>query len=117
METGWRMKVDVERQGSVTVIVPRDALTEASTEAVERTVSEEARSGGVRLVLDLTHVPFVDSAGIECLLKLARSGSSSALRPRVASLSETVREALYLTGTLKQLSVFDSVESAVRSYL
>ncbi|TWT41174.1 STAS domain protein [Phycisphaerae bacterium RAS1] len=111
------MKVDVERQGSVSVIVPRDAITEASTETVEQAVSGETSSGGVRLVIDMTHVPFVDSAGIECLVRMARTGSSTALRLRVASLSETVREALYLTGTLKQLSVYDSVESAVRSYL
>lgn len=110
------MKIDLEKHGSVTVLVPRDALTAATLEAAERALQDELRSGSRRLVLDMTHVAFVDSAGIELLLKSA-GDSASAVRPRVAGLTQAVREALYLTDTLKRFFVFESVEAAVRSYL
>lgn len=65
----------------------------------------------------MTHVPFVDSAGVEFLLAFAGDEAAGALRPRVVGLSDTVREVLYLTEALKRFFVFDSVEAAVRSYV
>lgn len=111
------MKVDVEKHGTVNVVVPRDALTEAAVGDVQQVLESEVRQTRVRLVLDLTHVPFVDSAGIEFLLTVAGNASAGAMRPRLAGVNETVREALFLTGTLPRFYLFDSVEAAVRSYL
>lgn len=111
------MKIELERQGSVTVLVPRDSLTEGTVNDLRMLLEEEAEKTGARLVLDMTHIPFVDSVGIEYLLNAAGDSSVGALRPRLASLSDTVREALYLTGCLKRFSLFDSVEAAVRSYM
>lgn len=109
------MKVDVEKQGSVTVFVPRDSLTESSVTYLQDAVGVATRNGGTpRTVYDLGHVSYVDSSGIECLLKLAGPGGPT--QPRLAAMNETVREALLLTGVWKRLSVFDSVEAAVRSY-
>jgi hypothetical protein len=65
----------------------------------------------------MNDVPFIDSAGIEFLLHYAGDPAAGALRPRVVELSETAREALYLTDTLKRFFVFDTVEAAVRSYV
>lgn len=111
------MKIDLEKHGSVSVLAPRDALTESTLVDVKRLLDEESRKGGVRLVLDLTHVSYLDSAGIELLLSVAGDAAAGALRPRLAGLSETVRETLYLTDTLRRFYVFDAVEAAVRSYL
>jgi anti-anti-sigma factor len=111
------MKVDTQQHGSVTVLVPRGAITEPELEHMERALGPEQARAGSRLVIDMSHVPYVDSAGIEFLLKFAGSAPSAGLRPRLASLSDTVREALDLTGTLKKFYRFDAVESAVRSYM
>ena len=110
------MNVEIEQQGSVTVVVPHDALTETTVSDLRDRLERQAGPAQTRLVLDLARVSFVDSAGIEFLLAFA-GGAAGALRPRVAGLSKTVREALYLTDTLKRLFVFDSVEAAVRSYV
>jgi anti-anti-sigma factor len=110
------MKVDLEKQGTVAVLVPRDALTESTTPALRDVADSLQRQGGApRIVVDLTNVPYVDSAGIEGLLSLA-GGAATPLQARFASLSETVREALQLTGVIKRLVVYESVEAAVRSY-
>ena len=111
------MKVEVQRRGSVTVVVPHDALTETTVGELEELVAGENGQSGARLVLDLGQVPFADSAGIELLLRFAGDRRAGSLRPRVVKLSETVREALDLTNTLERFLVFDSVEAAVRSYV
>lgn len=159
------MKVEIQRHGAVTVVVPQDALTEATTESLQATLAREGLLNSVRLVLDLGQTPYVDSAGIEFLLGFCgsptlqptarkdgpsrtaaastgpaasaggaapagsgatpaegaggrpREALASGVRPRLAGLTDAVREALYLTDTLKRFSIFDSVPSAVRSYV
>ncbi len=112
------MKVDLETHGSVVVIVPRDAITEATLADVSAaTEAARAQSGGGRMVLDMGNVAFLDSAAIEHLLSFAGTASRGPLVPRLAALNETVRETLSLTETLPRFSIYDSVESAVRSYL
>ncbi|MBU0641575.1 MAG: STAS domain-containing protein [Planctomycetes bacterium] len=111
------MKVEIQRHGSVNVIAPRDALTESTTAELRQELQSELGQPGVRMVLNMAHVPYVDSAGIEYLLGLAGDASAGSLRPRLADLTDTVREALFLTSTLKRFYVFESVEDAVRSYV
>ena len=110
------MKVELLRQGGVTVAVPHDALTEATVLELQSALAGEAQQTGAKLVFDLKNVAFVDSAGIEFLLRLAGDRRVGALRPRIVELSESVREALDLTETLGRFFVFDSVEAAVKSY-
>ena len=111
------MKVDLQKHGSVKVVVPQDAITEAAVEDLQHALEAEAHEAAVRLVVDMTRVPYVDSAGIEFLLALAGDASAGALRARLAGLTETVREALSLTDMLKRFHIFDTVEAAVRSYV
>ncbi len=112
------MKVEVQQHGSVLLIVPRGAITDGELEDLQRSLgADDARGGGGRQVLDMSQVPWVDSAGIEFLIQFAASAPSAGLRPRLAAMTDTVREALDLTETLKRFYRFDTVESAVRSYL
>lgn len=137
------MRVEVQKHGTVTVLTPQDALIESNVHDLHAALEREAEQRNVRVVLDLSNVPYVDSAGIELLLahcgnpplqpsarKLppsegaprsepirAREAAPGGLRPRLAGLSDTVREALDLTDTLKRFAIFDSVHAAVRSYV
>jgi anti-anti-sigma regulatory factor len=152
------MKIDLQRHGTVTVVVPQDALTESTVAELRTALEREGLQHNVRLVLDLAQVAYVDSAGIEFLLGFCgnpplqqiprreaaskaaatpgvlpaaraagaetavkatrpRESQAGGLRPRLAGLNDTVREALYLTDALKRFSIFDSVPAAVRSYV
>ncbi|MBN2448366.1 MAG: STAS domain-containing protein [Phycisphaerae bacterium] len=109
------MKTDVQPHGSVMVVTPHGPLTREEVAEFRNTVGQAIASREGRVVLDLQHVPYVDSEGIESLLELC-GATESLNRPRLAQLDETCREALDLTEVLWQLEVFDTVESAIRSY-
>jgi hypothetical protein len=126
------MKIDVQRHGTVTVVVPQDAITETTAAELRSALEREGLQSTVRVVLDLSQVAYVDSAGIEFLLEFCgtpglqraptaagdrRPPIGATLRPRMAGLTDTVREALYLTDTLNRFTVFDTVPAAVRSYV
>lgn len=108
------MKVQVEPHGSVAVLVPHGPLTGDEIHDLRRAV-ETAGGQARRLVIDMVDVPFLDSGAIELLLELCHANNAAPLRPKLAALSETCREALDLTDSLTRLEVFDTVENALRS--
>jgi len=58
------MKMEQIQHGTVTVLVPDGALIEEEADDFSRRVRERLQSGSVRVVLQLNHVPFIDSAGL-----------------------------------------------------
>lgn len=110
------MKIDTQLHGSVSVLVPHGPLASEEQEDFRTAVEAAIAQKSGRVVLDMTDVPYLDSGGIETLLESCAGQHAGSARPRLAQLSETCREALELTDVLSQLTVFDTVESAIRSY-
>jgi len=110
------MKVDVQIHGSVSVLVPHGALAGDDVEDFRQRMQTVLEQKDGRVVLDMSDVPYLDSGGIETLLELCSGQQAHATHPRLTQLADTSREALDLTNVLRQLTVFDTVESAIRSY-
>jgi anti-anti-sigma factor len=110
------MKVDTQLHGSVSVLIPHGPLAGDELDDFRQALSVAIDQKSGRVVLDLDDVPYLDSGGIETLLELCTGQQAASARPRLARLGETCREALDLTDALARLTVFDTVESAIRSY-
>jgi anti-anti-sigma factor len=110
------MRVDLQLHGSVSVIVPHGALVGDDLEEFAQQLEAAIDQKSGRVVLDMSDVPYLDSAGIAALAELCAGRQAASAGPRLAQLSETTREALDLTDVLERLTVFDTVESAIRSY-
>ena len=109
------MKIDVQNHGTVTVLVPHGPLAGEDVVEFSRSLATALGDKQGRVVVDFADVPCFDSAGIESLLAhVARA--TTAYRPRLTNLTDTCREALDLTNVLAQLEIFETVESAIRSY-
>lgn len=109
------MKVQSQPQGNVTLVAPHGPLIAEEAIDFRRAVDETTVSSARRVVIDMSDVPYVDSAGIELLLELCGVHLAPHHRPTLAALSETCMEALELTDALPRLEVFDTVENALRS--
>ena len=110
------MKIDVQLHGSVSVLVPHGPLVEGELDGFRQQVHEAIVQKSGRIVLDMSDVPYLDSGGIEALSELCAGQQAASARPRLAQLSDTAREALDLTDVLERLTVFDTVENAIRSH-
>jgi anti-sigma B factor antagonist len=79
-------------------------------------IDETVDAGKARVVVDLTHVTFMDSSGLGALiggLKRARQASGDL---RIARVSDQVSTVLKLTNLDRVLRPYDSVEAAVDAW-
>jgi anti-sigma B factor antagonist len=109
------MKVQSQPHGPATLLTAHGPLTSDETGDLRAAVATALAARGKRVVVDLSDVPYLDSAGIELLLELCGAQQSGPQRPKLAALSEACLEALNLTDVLPRLDVFDTVDNALRS--
>jgi anti-anti-sigma factor len=111
------VKVDIQRMGSVTVISPRGAIAQDDVEEFAGLVEEHRHKTNGRIVLEFSQVPYLDSRGVETLWDLADRQREAGLTTKLAGVPELCREIFELTGVTGELDLFDSAESAVRSFI
>jgi anti-anti-sigma factor len=99
--------------GDRVVLSPREPLVAGgAAEAFERHLQQISRSGHRQLVIDLSGVAAIDSAGIRALVR----GHTSALRLggrlRLAAPSPAVRHVLEQLNLLSVFEIYDSTDAA-----
>ena len=104
------------RRGAVVVVTGKDALDVEHVNSLRVQVEGALAEGQKRVVLDMEHVPMVDSAGLETLLDL---GDVLRLRGgalKLASANPLCRDVLRITGLDSQFEAFDDPVSAIGSF-
>jgi anti-anti-sigma factor len=103
--------------GSILVLAPRSSISQGDVGHFMEAVEEHRTTSNGRMVLDFAQVPFLDSRGVEALWDLADRQREAGRTTKIAAVPELCREILELTGVVEQLDLYDSAESAVRSFL
>ena len=111
------MEVQEYRQGAVTVLRPTGALVQEDADAFLRNIEGVIAKTLGRFVIDISAVPYVDSAGLEVLLDINDRLRSGGQALKLCAVNETIREVLELTDIRTEFEHFDDVNSAVRSFL
>jgi len=110
------MRVHVVREGKVA------RLTVSGCDAIDSANAAEVKSDALRLlgdvpdvVVDLTGVDFLDSAGVGVLVGLFKYSRLRGGRARFCGMSPGVRSVLELVQLDRIFEIYDDVEAAVRS--
>jgi anti-anti-sigma factor len=108
------MKLSSRAVADAIVLAPEGPLDYETTEAFEAALSpwvEHAATAGSRLILDLSGVPYMSSAGLRTLGLAARKLSAGSLV--VAALQPTVREVYRISRFETIVPAHESVEAAL----
>ncbi|MFF0487827.1 STAS domain-containing protein [Nocardia sp. NPDC003482] len=103
------LDVKVHTQGAATVIAVRGEIDIASVPSLQSAL-EEGQRGGNPLVLDMTNVGFMGSAGLSALMVASEAAKPQRLR---VVASDAVRRPIEVTGLDKLLAMFPTVEDAL----
>lgn len=98
--------INVERSGSVTIVELQGELDSNSAAEAQEQILPLAGPNS-KILLDLSKITYMSSAGLRTLLLLYRKISENAGRIVVAGLSDEVRDIMAITGFL---DFFETVE-------
>lgn len=103
--------------GSITVLSPSGAIAQAEAQEFASTMEEHRLKTNGRLVVDFSEVSYLDSQGVEAVWDWADRQQEHGQTAKLAGVAELCREIFELTGVAERLDMFDTAESAVRSFL
>lgn len=112
------MKIQVEDHGKVCILSPQGDIKVGDGDvALRESVQQQTARGCSRIVLDLRHVRYMDSAGIgelvACLKRVRESGGDL----KVANLSQRVSDAFHALQLVKILAIYKDTEEAIASFV
>ena len=111
------MNIQETKQGAVTVLKPVGSLTDSDALQFKAKLHEVRQASMGRLVIDVSAVPFVDSAGLEILTEANEELSRSGQTLKLCGVNPTLREVLDLTDLASQFEQFEETSAAVRSFI
>jgi anti-anti-sigma factor len=96
----------------VTVVTAARDLDFTSAAALEEALTAGIGQGALHVVLDFTHTRFMDSSGINALLRAHRSLSAAGGWIRLSAVSEPVLSTLDIVGLPEVLRLYPTAELA-----
>jgi anti-sigma B factor antagonist len=105
------MTVTITKNDAVTVAELSGELDATSAPAAQQQVLSLAQPGA-KVVLDMTNVPYMSSAGLRMLLSTYRQMGASGGKIALAGVVDEIKDTMAVTGFLKFFVVHDSVAAA-----
>jgi len=112
------MGVKVREEQGVTVIdlAGEIRLTDTATPALQREVAEQLAEGKSDFLLNLAKLDFIDSYGIGDIVASYLEVKEKKGRLKLAGLSPKIWLIFHYSGLTRILEIFDSEESALKSF-
>jgi anti-anti-sigma factor len=108
-------RVEAEHRGTLCVIRLHGEVDISNDKEVLAAIETAVPHSALRLIVDLTHTSYLDSAGLALLLRLAERLQARRQQLRIVSpLGSAVRTVLELTGLPKVIPLEGRLEDAVR---
>jgi anti-sigma B factor antagonist len=108
------MKVDVqEPRPRIYVVAPHGDVDMGSSPEVRKALAPLFRKGTVHVIVDLSHVPYMDSSGIATLIEGFQLSQKGAIRFTLAGMNPSVEAAFDLAHLKDVFEVVPVVEVAL----
>jgi anti-sigma B factor antagonist len=110
------MKTDVTQEKEVTIVSVSESVDALTAPDLARVIVDEIALGHINLVVDLTMVEFMSSAGLRTLLGAVKESRSHGGDLRIASANPGIDKVLKMSGFNNIAKVFPSPADAVASF-
>ncbi|MCA9298636.1 MAG: anti-sigma factor antagonist [Phycisphaerales bacterium] len=108
------MDIDIRSVEDATVVaIAGDLDTSTSRTVMDRTIPLAESSG--RLILDLSRVGYMSSAGLRVVLSLYRRVSSQGGDLVLVGVADEIRDTMEITGFLDYFSTHETIDEAIRA--
>ena len=107
------MNLAVDKVGQVLVVSPEGQINSGNAAGIEADLLSHVEKGEHRMVLDMSNLNYISSAGLRVVLVLAKRLKQSAGALALCAMQPRVREVFDISGFLAILTVVDTRQEAV----
>lgn len=111
------MNAEARHENGVVVITVTGSVDALTTGNLYSVIAAQVANKSVNVVIDLTGVEFVSSAGLRTLFSATKEARSSGGDLRAASNNPVIDKLLGMSGFTSIAKVFSSVQDAVASFV
>ncbi len=109
------MNISESKQGNVTILKAEGKLDSMSSPELDKRLASMVESGTKKIVLDLSNLDYVSSAGLRVFLSAAKRLKQVQGKLELANLSAQVQQIFDIAGFETILPVFKTVNEAVEA--
>ena len=110
------MKIEVKHEKDVTIVAVNGSVDALTAPDLARAIVDEIAKGRANLVVDLTGVEFMSSAGLRTLIGAVKESRSQGGDLRIASTNPGIDKVLKMSGLHNIARVFTSEADAVAGF-
>ena len=110
------MKTEIKHEDNISIVAVNGEVDALTTPELARAIVDQIADGNVYLVVDLTGVEFMSSAGLRTLLAAVKESRSQGGDLRIASINPGIDKLLKMSGFHNIAKVFTSNADAVASF-
>jgi anti-sigma B factor antagonist len=111
------MHVEIRKTGDVVVVDLKGKLTAGLGDQILRdTIDELLAENWRKILLNLTEVPFIDSAGVGELVASLKTVKRFGAALKVLNVSDRVRSALYMSRLLPVFEIYSDERQALTTF-
>ena len=108
------MKTDIQTEENLIVARPEGRLDALSAPKFHESLQEAVPGSGHRVIIDMTGVPYVSSAGLRVFIQLAKQLKGQG-KLALSGMSANVRQVFELAGFEKIMLICDDLAAARES--
>ena len=106
------MELKHDKLNNFHIIEVSGRLDVNSAEEFENRVGETINAGNIQLVIDMSGVEYVSSAGLRCILLAAKTIKAESGELRFSGLSGLVEEVFAISGFKSMFKIYDTIALA-----
>jgi anti-sigma B factor antagonist len=109
------MKVTIQTKNNIVYITIQGSIDSNTAGELQSRIMEELASLN-RVIMDLTNVGFLSSAGLRVLLMLYRQLNSNGGKMLLVNVSEEICDIMSMTGFINFFELYSSIEEAEKKF-
>lgn len=113
---GEAMEITYDRRDAAVVVTVSGSIDTLTSGSLAESLAEQIETGARRLVLDMSGVDYISSAGLRSLLAAVKLARRQGGDFRLAEVDQLVLKVLTLSGFTSILKLYDDVGQAVASF-
>jgi anti-sigma B factor antagonist len=108
------MAINTKKEGEICIVELNGEIDTNTAPDISSEVLNLSKSNN-KILLDLTDVPYMSSAGLRMLLKLYRTVTAESGQLVLVGLSEEIKDTMEVTGFLKFFTTCPTVDDGLKA--